>query len=445
MKQTSWYLAALITAGLVVGLLLGHPAAGVAAALAIYCYLLIRDGRRLYEWLHTRHDEEPPRVHGYQDDLVDEIQALRRHYRQREDKLTQFVKRIQEATAALPDAIVVLDQQDHIQWANQQAADYLGIRWPQDAGQRLGNLIRHPLLLGYLKQQGQSADSKGVILPSPEDNELHVEYRLIPYGDNLRLLLARDVSRIHRINQMRRDFIANASHELRTPLTVIAGYLEALDGDMESSTADLQPQFQQMRKQAARMQTLIEDLLTLSSLETNNDRSQHEEVAVPEMLATIYKEATTLSGERKHMIMLDVDHDLELTGSYRELYSAFSNLVANAVQYTPAGGVIRIRWYEDEAGAHMKVSDTGEGIAPEHIPRLTERFYRVDKGRSRDSGGTGLGLAIVKHILQRHNGRLHIDSEPGKGSIFRCDFPPDSVVHAASTAPQHNSSQLHNQ
>lgn len=432
MKQDSWRLAGLVAAGLVLGWPLGHPALGIAIGLGIYAGLLVRDSRRALEWLRHHRDAPPPVLQGYLEELIMEIEKLRQYHRQREEKLSLFLKRFQQATSALPDAILILDSKDHIEWANSRALDYLGIRWPQDAGQRLANLIRHPALIEYLQRQGYSEDNRGITLPSPEDTSVQIEYRVMPYGDYLRLLVARDVTQIHQINQMRRDFIANASHELRTPLTVIAGYLESMEGDMETGAAELQPQFRQMRKQTMRMQTLIEDLLMLSSLETQKPDSSEEAVAVPDMLAGIYREALTLSGERNHIFAMEIDHELHLRGSHKELYSAFSNIIVNAVQYTPAGGIIRIRWYADDDGAHMKVSDTGDGIAPEHIPRLTERFYRVDKGRSRESGGTGLGLAIVKHIMNRHQGRLHIESEIGKGSIFRCDFPPELIVRVAA-------------
>jgi len=428
MKEDIWPLAGLIAAGILLGLLFGHPALGLATGLAGYCYLLVRNNRRLYEWLRCQRDEPAPQLTGYPDRILAEVESLRRHHRQREDKLSQFIKRYQEATSALPDAIIILNHDDQIEWANQAAINYLGIRWPQDRGQRLANLIRHPKLIEYLKAQGQSGDTSGVTLPSPEDDKMQIEYRVIPYGDNLRLLVARDVTQIQQINQMRRDFIANASHELRTPLTVIAGYLESLEGDLDSSAAELQPQIKQMRQQASRMQTLIEDLLMLSTLESRSNKQPQEPVAVADILTSIYREATALSGEKNHVFGLDIDHELLVRGSHKELYSAFSNLVVNAVLYTPAEGIIRIRWYEDDKGAHVKVSDTGDGIAPEHIPRLTERFYRVDKGRSRESGGTGLGLAIVKHIMQRHHGTLNIESELGKGSIFRCDFPSELLV-----------------
>lgn len=430
MKKDVWRLATLLSAGFLAGWLVGYSAAGIIAGLAIFVLVLWHASRQALGWLRQRDEGSPPELSGSMHELVTEIDKLRQRHRQREERLSQFLKRFQQATSALPDAILILSHDDHIEWANKQAADYLGIHWPQDAGRRLGHLVRHPRLIEYLKQQASREDPGTVTLTSPEDSSLQIEFRVIPHGDNLRLLAARDVSQIHQINQMRRDFIANASHELRTPLTVIVGYLESMEGDMNSSSADLQPAIKQMRKQAERMQALIEDLLMLSSLETETQDRYQETVSVPDMLASIYTEATTLSGKRKHIVALEVDRELYLYGNQGELYSAFSNIVVNAVQYTPAGGVIRIRWYADDRGAHLEVSDTGDGIAPEHIPRLTERFYRVDKGRSRSSGSTGLGLAIVKHIMNRHQARLHIESEPGEGSVFRCDFPPEASAHA---------------
>lgn len=441
MRDDIWRLAGLAAAGALTGLAFGRPVLGLAVGLAVYCYLLARDNHKLYEWLHRHQDQSPPRLRGYADRIAADIESLQHQHHQREEIFSQFRKRFQEAASALPDAIMILTSKDQIEWANQSAAQYLGIRWPQDAHQQLRNLIRHPKLIEYLKAQSKSGDIRGITLPSPENDSLQIEYRVIPYGSDLRLLVARDVSQIQQINQMRRDFIANASHELRTPLTVIAGYLESLDGDLDINGAELQPQIKQMRQQAGRMQTLINDLLMLSTLESRAHKQSQTPVAIADILTSIYREASALSGEKKHVFALDVDSGLQVRGSHDELYSACSNLIVNAVQYTPPGGVIRIRWYEDEQGAHMKVSDTGDGIAPEHLPRLTERFYRVDRGRSRDSGGTGLGLAIVKHIMQRHHGQLYIDSELGKGSIFRCDFPPSIVVrkpegHSATGAGQ---------
>lgn len=435
MRQDLWRLAGLVTAGLLIGLVLSQPLLGIAVALVVYIAVQLRHLRQLRDFLHSRSEQHSPVLPGLLGDLAHELKDMRAYHRQREEKLAQFLQRFQEASAALQDAIVMLDEDNRVEWANAKAIEYLGVRWPRDSGQRLINLIRNRGLQDFLERRDPERDSKGISLPSPEQPGLTLEYRLMPYGDKLRLLITRDVTQIQQINQMRRDFIANASHELRTPLTVIAGYLEVMEEDEQISRAGFTSQVKQMRKQTARMQTLIEDLLTLSSLETEYQTHKEEVVSVPDMLTNICKEARAVSGEHGHVISLEVQPDLRIHGNRKELYSAFSNLIMNAVQYTPAHGAITIRWYADAAGAHMQVSDTGEGIAPEHIPRLTERFYRVDKGRSRDSGGTGLGLAIVKHILTRHQARLHVESELGKGSTFRCDFKPDRIVIHAADKP----------
>ena len=258
-----------------------------------------------------------------------------------------------------------------------------------------------------------------------------IEVRAIHYGKAYMLLVARDITEFQRVDRIRKDFIANASHELRTPLTVIAGYLEAFEGDAECPEG-WSPKITQMREQAGRMQRLIEDLLELSRLESTKQIEHVEEVDVAGMMETILREAETLSGRQQHVFVKELDASLYLQGDQHDLYNAFSNLVFNAVQYTPARGEITIRWYLDNEGVHLSVQDTGEGIDEKHLSRLTERFYRVDTGRSRSRGGTGLGLAIVKHALTRHRGCLHIASTIGKGSLFRCDFPPElCAIHPA--------------
>ncbi len=268
--------------------------------------------------------------------------------------------------------------------------------------------------------------------PSPTDDAVMLSVRIVPYGENQRLVLARDISRLHRLEQMRRDFVANASHELRTPLTVLGGYLETLADSDDAALRQWQPAIEQMRHQANRMRRLVDDLLLLSRLETDEAPAEPEAVAVPAMLASIREDAELLAGERAHAIELEAEPGLQLRGDYHELRSAFANLVLNAVQHTPAEGRIAIRWYADAGGAHLAVSDTGPGIPPQHLPRLTERFYRVDVGRSRAAGGTGLGLAIVKHVLHRHGGALAIDSRLGRGSTFQCDFPSELIVRQSA-------------
>ena len=369
---------------------------------------------------------------GIIDELSRGFEQVRNDYRQREMRLVDIITRYEETTAALPDAVVVTSDAGVIEWANKKAAVYLGVNWPMDRGQRLANLIRSPELQQYLQQQQQYDRAAPEVLEmgSPENQELIIEIRAIRYGDSYMLLVARDITEIQRINRVRKDFIANASHELRTPLTVIAGYLEAFEEDPDCPE-DWHPKITQMREQAGRMQRLIEDLLDLSRLESDKKIEHTEEVYVTGILESVLKEAETLSGRQQHVFVKELDQTLYLQGDQHDLYKAFSNLIFNAVQYTPAHGRITVRWFRDEDGAHLSVEDTGEGIEEQHLSRITERFYRVDKGRSRAHGGTGLGLAIVKHVLGRFQGRLHIASNPGEGSLFRCDFPAEMcTIHS---------------
>jgi len=423
-----WRLIGVVLAGLLLGLITQQVAACLVAGLFLYILWHYRILKQLYIWLLKRGGSEPPELPGIIDDICREIDFLREHHRQRKGRLTSFLRRFQEATSALPDAVIVLGEYGTIEWANQKAADYLGIRWPQDGGQRISNLIRHPDLASFLNSKGADPD-RSLQLESPINTGQILEYRMAPYGEGQKLLMARDITSIQRANQMRKDFIANASHELRTPLTVISGYLENFVDELAQFPEILRSQILQMRQQTERMQRLIDDLLTLAVLETGAKHAHDEVILAPELLSSIYQEAQGVSGIMEHIFYLDCEPNLCLRGNQREIYSAFSNLVLNAVQHTPEHGIIRLRWYADGDGAHFSVSDTGEGIALEHIPRITERFYRVDKGRSRDKGGTGLGLAIVKHVMIRHGSSLFIESQPGKGSTFRCDFPADRIVY----------------
>ncbi|HOW63165.1 MAG TPA: phosphate regulon sensor histidine kinase PhoR, partial [Candidatus Contendobacter sp.] len=257
--------------------------------------------------------------------------------------------------------------------------------------------------------------------------------RIVPYGKKQRLLLATDISQLRRLEQMRRDFVANVSHELRTPLTVISGYLETLlDSENPALEAWRQP-LHRMQEQSRRMLHIIEDLLLLARLEARKEPLPRKPVNVPALLADIADDALALSGDQNHQIEVSADPDLWILGCEKDLRSAFANLAFNAVRYTPAGGRIALRWFADASGAHLTVEDNGEGIAPQHIPRLTERFYRINRDRSRGSGGTGLGLSIVKHVLNHHGGQLRIASELGVGSVFTCDFPAEARVEPTAT------------
>jgi two-component system phosphate regulon sensor histidine kinase PhoR len=288
-------------------------------------------------------------------------------------------------------------------------------------------VVRNPLFTAYL-QGGDYAEP--VEIPSPADERIRLQGRVVIFGKKQKLIIGRDVTRIHQLEQMRRDFVANVSHELRTPLTVISGFLEPmLDDARHGKLEEWQSSLELMEDQTSRMQRIVEDLLLLSRLETDRTGISRDPVSVPSLLTGIREDALQLASDKQHRITVEANEQLWLHGSEQELRSAFSNLVFNAVRYTPAQGEIHIRWYEYQNGARLDVTDSGIGVAAQHIPRLTERFYRVDVGRSRESGGTGLGLAIVKHVLNRHQASLHIESQPGQGSTFSCIFAPEVTLH----------------
>lgn len=427
MSRDYWHLFAVFFISLLAGLLTDQLLLSLFIGLALFISWYGKRLSRLLKWLNRKTDTPPVETGGAIEEIIREFDYLRRHYKQRGEKLSGYLKQFQQATNALPDAVILLGENGKIEGANNKASVYLNVHWPQDSGQRISNLIRHPELINYLRDLDHELPQYNLELVMPHSQQRRLEFRVVPFGEIQRLLIARDITRIYRAKEMRKDFIANASHELRSPLTVISGYLESFEDDSEECPEAWLPIVKQMRNQTARMQRLIEDLLQLSALESADKQYQREEIRVAELLSSIYKEAGIISGLMDHIFYLEIDAELCLMGNQKELYSAFSNLVFNAVQYTPAHGVIRIRWYEDEEGAHMQVSDSGEGIPAEHIGRLTERFYRVDKGRSREKGGTGLGLAIVKHVLVRHKAKLHIESSYGQGSTFRCDFPKELI------------------
>lgn len=422
------YVLGLAFAALILGLIAGHLI--LAGSLTLLAYLIAHlvNIYRLLHWLKNEEKFFPLFSVGVWEDISTEIYRLEARTRKQKRKLASAVDRFEEAAAALPDGIVVLGPHGEIEWFNAATGYLLGLRSPQDLGQRIVNLLRHPDFIGLLN----SADpSKTAELPSSANSEIIVTIQIVPYGKKRQLLVARDSTHVHRLEQVRRDFVANVSHELRTPLTVLNGYLETLTEAYDECPPHLLRSLELMQHQAERMQHLVTDLLMLSRLEMNHRIHNEQIVAVPDVLATIIQDARELSKERGHSITLDADPTLKVYGNEEELRSAFSNLVFNAVQYTPARGEIAVRWFRDAQGGHMVVRDNGVGIAAHHIPRLTERFYRVDAGRSRESGGTGLGLAIVKHVLNRHAAQLRIESEPGKGSTFSCDFPHSAIAGPA--------------
>ncbi|MBN8212162.1 MAG: phosphate regulon sensor histidine kinase PhoR [Xanthomonadales bacterium] len=342
--------------------------------------------------------------------------------RGRKRRLIDMLRAYRAAAAALPDAIVVVERNSQrIQWFNEAATRLLGLRYPHDLGAALSDRLQ-PLPVAHWLASGRHAEPL-LDTPSPARPDLRLSLRLIPYSDELWLLVARDVSKLMHLEQMRRDFVANVSHELRTPLTVVHGYLDMLD---PAEKPDWAPMLTEMQRQSQRMTQLVEDLLMLSRLEAQ-EALPEEVVSMVPMLTTLKREAEALS-QRRHTITIEDTAGVDLWGSTKELHSAFSNLVSNAIRYTPAGGHIKIRFSsERDGGTRLSVEDTGYGIPAAHLPRITERFYRVSTSRSRESGGTGLGLSIVKHVLNLHQARLEIESEVGRGSHFACCFGRERV------------------
>lgn len=333
-------------------------------------------------------------------------------------KLTHVLERFINAGEAMPDGVVVLDEHDRIEWLNPMAVEHFGLDRQRDVGNLLLNLIRQPAFHAYMKADNFS---QPLVLKYSQPREIVLTIQLVPFDSTRKLLLSRDITQLEMVHTVHRDFVANVSHELRTPLTVIGGFLETLNDMPEDDPAALRQFLPMMMEQSRRMQSLVEDLLTLSRLENSPAPLTSEKVDMGEMLDTLMVEAEGLS-QGRHVINLQKQSPAWLWGSARELHSAFSNLVSNAVRYTPEGGSISLCWREEAERVVFSVSDTGIGIPREHIPRLTERFYRVDRGRSRGNGGTGLGLAIVKHVVARHQARLEVLSEPDMGSTFSVAF-----------------------
>ena len=378
----------------------------------------------LLQRLTARKRLPPPTGEGIWNQVDRLLYRSQNEVRARKRRLVEMLRAYRAAAAALPDAIVVVERNSQrVQWFNEASTPLLGLRFPHDIGAPLGERLQ-PLPIAHWLAAGRHAEPL-MDAASPVRPDIRLSLRLIPYSDELWLLVARDVSKLMRLEQMRRDFVANVSHELRTPLTVVHGYLDMLDPEENPEWA---PMLHEMQRQSQRMTQLVEDLLTLSRLEAQEGLGEEDIVGMAAMLNALRREAEALS-QRRHVIEVEDRLQVDLRGSPKELHSAFSNLVSNAVRYTPAGGTIRVVFDADaDGGACLSVQDTGYGIPAHHLPRITERFYRVSTSRSRESGGTGLGLSIVKHVLNLHGARLGIESEVGRGSRFSCHFGRERVV-----------------
>ncbi|MGM9486206.1 phosphate regulon sensor histidine kinase PhoR [Ideonella sp. YS5] len=397
----------------------------LAGALIGVVLLLIRDvlmGRRVLRWLSVGAHEASPAMAGFWGELGSRIErALRSRERQAEaerERLAQFLTAIE----ASPNGVMLLDASEQIEWCNQLAAEHLGLDRQRDLRQRVTNLVRAPAFVAMLQAR---AFEQPVQIPHPAGRGL-LSVIVRPYGEGQRLLLTQDITERERADAMRRDFVANVSHEIRTPLTVVAGFVETLT-NLPLSEVERKRVLALMAQQAHRMQSLVGDLLTLARLEGSPRPAADSWLPLARLGAAVELDARGLSAGR-HRLAFDWGQGIELAGNEAELLSAVTNLVSNAVRYTPDGGTVEVSWGQRHDGAgEISVRDTGPGIAAEHLPRLTERFYRVDGSRSRDTGGTGLGLAIVKHVAQRHGGELLIESTVGEGSRFTLMLPPARV------------------
>lgn len=400
--------------GLRIGLFVGLLAMTVMVAIQLH-YLA-----RLSKWLENPEAAALPDGWGAWTNVFARLYRLRRDDERNRHELDEWLTRFRQAMNRLPDGVVIMDDVLFMEWCNPLAEKHLGLDGERDKGMRVTNLVRHPefvdyIILGRYEQP---------LALSFRDRKLLVH--LIPFENRRQILVTQDITESERIEMMRHDFIANASHELRTPLTVINGFLEIANGQPDLDKETRMAHLKLMAEQGQRMQRLVDDMLSLTRLESVDYPLKPEHCNMRQLLEQVWREGQALSGGR-HEVTLTVDGP-DIKGSPEELRSAFSNLVSNAVRYTPEGGRISVAWQQTGDGPQFVVKDTGIGIKQEHIARLTERFYRVDKGRSRETQGTGLGLAIVKHVLLRHKANLVIESEPNRGSTFSARFPRSIIA-----------------
>jgi len=419
-KKLAWELAFFYAPWVFVGWIFGYMPWLLLVATALQLVWHLHNQMRLSAWLWDEKRLTPPSGTGNWESLFNGIYRLQQRQRKKRKELTNLIRRFRNGAESLPDAVVVFRGEGNIVWCNKLAQHLLGFRWPDDSGQPISNLIRTPDFIKYLNRQNFSEPLE---MPSPLNVERMLELRIVPYTEGEHLMVVRDVTQLKQLEGMRRNFFANVSHELRTPMTVLQGYLEMTE-DPDMVVGPMWPKAHGvMTEQLNRMNSLVNQLLTLSKIEAAPMHDLDEVVNVPAMLEVLEKEAASLSGDQEHKLNFNIDNSLRVLADEDQLRSAISNLVYNAVKYTPAGAEVNVRWYQTSQGACLEVSDTGEGIEPQHLHRLTERFYRVDKARSRDTGGSGLGLAIVKHALTHHDSHLEIHSELGVGSTFSFTLP----------------------
>ena len=406
---------------------MGYPFHLLSLVLLVMVVRHLKQRSKALAWMDSEDGGlPPPEGDGSWAEMFDALYELQKANAAERQRLESSIDYFERSFSAMPDAVIILDSQWRIDWCNRAANQWLGIQAPRDFNQYLLNLLRQPAFVRYINQR---QFDESYFIPSPRNPAVELELRLSRFGNNEHMLFARDVTKVRQLDQMRRDFTDNVSHELRTPLTVITGYLETLQDQRDKIDARLHRALDQMSAQGERMKSLITDIIWLSRLESVPLEVDESPINVRDLADSLQCEALEVASEER-VIDISVDNDWLLQGSHKELYSAFSNLVFNAIKYTPVDAKVMLIWQKTNFGATFTVKDTGPGIAPEHLSRLTERFYRVENSRSTASGGTGLGLAIVKHIMQRHGGELRVTSIQGLGSSFVCHFPNSRLMSA---------------
>ncbi|MBR9907718.1 MAG: phosphate regulon sensor histidine kinase PhoR [Gammaproteobacteria bacterium] len=408
-----------------VGWLFGYFWATLAIALTALAAWHYYYQYKLVDWLWHRRTMLPPSAPGSWSYIYDGIYRTQRRSQQRRRALARLLRRFREASEAIPDAAIVFRKDGSLIWCNKLGQFYFGLKWPADTGIRLSNLIRYPEFIAYLQQADFSED---IHLPSPVREDIELEIRVMPYSDDQFLLMARDVTQLKQLEQMRKDFVANVSHELKTPLTVLQGYLEMLDEPADLPPTMMKKAVTDMQAQSDRMRNLVDQLLSLSRMDVHRTDIFDRVADIPKLIAAVEQDAQRLNHDKQHTIRFDIA-PIKIHGIEDEMRSAISNLVANAIHYTQAGGNIKVTWKMAVGGdVEFSVQDNGPGIPAEHVGRLTERFYRVDKDRNSKKGGSGLGLAIVQQALEHHHSRLNIDSVVGRGSKFSFRISEELVI-----------------
>ena len=432
MHKDIWLYIAIISFFSLLGWSIGYPLEmTLLAAFGVIAWLMYSI-TKLQRWIDDPKQHAFNREFGQTYRIYRQILRNNQQNQRRKRKLTSLINEFRHAVSALPDAVILIDQAGKINWANPNAKKLLGISWPEDAGVRFNDLIRQPEIEKLLNDSLDSGGKNKQELPSVEiksrlNSEATLSVKCVRYAKQMTMVVARDVSSLIKVNQIHTDFVTNVSHELKTPLTVLKGYVEILN-DNQKLPKQFKKPLEQMNLQGIRMQLIVNDLLYLARLENTDSRGVDELVDVTTLVNAIIESLQPISEEKQHHIELDLDPDLLIKGTQTELHSAFSNLITNAIHYTPNEGNIKIEWRAIDDNVEFNVIDNGPGIAAHHLERLTQRFYRINKDRSREGGGTGLGLAIVKHVLQRHDSELVIESKENEGSRFSCRFNKHKIV-----------------